>query len=163
MNNLPYVKWKKGKILVAEERQMVINVLNYMKERNPDQSLSWTVAETILATGVGYATIYGLRKEISKGPLQTPKVKKHTGPNRHSLCVKYGDDIRNKIRQKVNDCYSQGKRPTFQMVLELAKKDPGLSKLSSYAVRALLKKMNFAYEKDGYKRFLVLKEEAVST
>jgi hypothetical protein len=46
MDNFASAKRKSGQVLRNKERQIVVNVFNYLKRLNPDKSVNWIVSET---------------------------------------------------------------------------------------------------------------------
>jgi hypothetical protein len=71
MADVPAVKRKSGQSLKRQERQIVVNVFNYIKAKNPDKSVRWLAAETATPTGTSKNTILNIRSEAARGPLRT--------------------------------------------------------------------------------------------
>jgi hypothetical protein len=78
MANVPTVKRKSGQSLQRQERQIVVDVFNYIKAKNPDKSVRWLAAETATATGTSKNTVFNIRSEAARGPLRTPNKKKQS-------------------------------------------------------------------------------------
>jgi hypothetical protein len=89
MDNFASAKRKSGQVLRSKERQIVVNVFNYLKRLNPDKSVNWIVSETAEATGISKTSVFKIRTESVRGPLVTPSKKRQSnGVRRNSRKVK---------------------------------------------------------------------------
>jgi hypothetical protein len=61
MDNFASAKRKSGQVLRSKERQIVVNVFNYLKRLNPDKSVNWIVSEIAEATGISKTSIFKIR------------------------------------------------------------------------------------------------------
>jgi hypothetical protein len=76
MADVPTVKRKSGQSLEMQERQIAVNVLNYIKAKNPDESVCWLAAETATATGTSKNTVFKILSEAARDPLRTSNNKR---------------------------------------------------------------------------------------
>jgi hypothetical protein len=64
MDNFASAKRKSGQVLRSKERQIVVNVFNYLKRLNPDKSVNWIVSETDEAIGISKTSVFKIRSEV---------------------------------------------------------------------------------------------------
>jgi hypothetical protein len=76
-----------------------VNVLNYVKRLNPDESVNWIVSETTESTGISKTYVFKIRSESVRNPLVIPNKRQSKWLRRNNREVKYDDFIRSSIRR----------------------------------------------------------------
>jgi hypothetical protein len=148
MADVPTVKRKSGQSLKRQERQIVVNVFNYIKTKNPDKSASWLAAETATATGTSKNMVLNIRSEAARGPLRTPNKKRRSrGARSNSRKVKYNAFVRSGIRIEVHEFYFKNQPPTLYSLLAAVNNDLYLPDFKRTTLLVLLKEVGFIYEK----------------
>jgi hypothetical protein len=69
-------KLKSGQLLRSKQRQIVLSVFNYMKNKNPEKGIGWTANEHVQATDISIASVLKIRAEAARSPLVLPKKKR---------------------------------------------------------------------------------------
>lgn len=155
-------KRKKGQILNHNEKQLILNLMHYLKEKNSRTSVTELVKEISKATGCSERTIYKIRKEASKGLTAiTTKTRLRKRENKNSRNVKYDSYVKSSIRIKVHNYFYQNSAPTLNTILCLVNSDPDLPKFKRTTLHTLLKEIGFVYEQKGKKLLLTEKCDSV--
>lgn len=157
-------KRKKGQILNNNERQLILNLMYYLKEKNSNRSISEVIREISKATGCSERTIYKIRKEASKGVIvSSNRTRLRKKENKNSRNVKYDSYVKSAIRKKIHNYFLQNIPPTLNAVLCLVNNDPDLPNFKRSTLHTLLKEIGFVYEQKGKKSLLTEKTELVKS
>lgn len=157
-------KRKKGQILNNNERQLILNLMHYLKEKNSGRSISEVIREISKATGCSERTIYKIRKEASKGIVVTAnRTRLRKKENKNSRNVKYDSYVKSGIRKKVHNYFLQNIPPTLNAILCLVNNDPDLPNFKRSTLHTLLKEIGFVYEQKGKKSLLTERTDLVKS
>lgn len=157
-------KRKKGQILNNNERQLILNLMYYLKEKNSNRSISEVIREISKATGCSERTIYKIRKEASKGVIvSSNRTRLRKKENKNSRNVKYDSYVKSAIRKKIHNYFLQNIPPTLNAVLCLVNNDPDLPNFKRSTLHTLLKEIGFVYEQKGKKSLLTERNELVKS
>ncbi|KAL0275935.1 UNVERIFIED_CONTAM: hypothetical protein PYX00_003645 [Menopon gallinae] len=148
-------KRKKGQILNNNEKQLILNLMHYLRERNSGTSVSELIREISKATGCSERTIYKIRKEASKGlTAKTCRTKPRKRENKNSRNFKYDSYVKSSIRMKVHNYMYEKSAPTLNAILCLVNSDSDLPNFKRTTLHTLLKEIGFVYEQNGKKLLL---------
>jgi transposase len=141
----------------------VVNVFDYIKGKNPDESVSWLAAETATAAGTSKNTVLNIRSEAARGPLRTLNKKRRSrGTRSNSRKVKYNDFVRNGKGRKVHEFYFKNQPPTLNSILAAVNNDLDLPDFKRTTLYVLLKELGFVYEKRENKATMIEKDDIIS-
>lgn len=159
----PTIKRKRGKVLHSGEKQMVVNIYNYLKGKNPGKPVQWIADETAAAVGVSSTTVFATRREAASGTIKTPNKKRKSRCIRvNSREAKYDDFVRSAIRRKVHSFYMKNVPPTLKSILAAVNSDNDLPNFKKSSFHLLLKEMGFTYSKRGNRALLIEREDIIS-
>lgn len=157
-------KRKKGQVLSNNERQLIMNLMSYLKEKHVKKSLSEIIREISASTGCSERTIYKIKKEASKGVTFAPsKTRVRKKENKNSRNIKYDSFVKSSIRRKVYNYFLQNIPPSLNSILTLVNGDPDLPKFKRSTLHTLLKEIGFVYEQKGKKSLLSERNDLIKS
>jgi hypothetical protein len=154
-----YVPAKRVKrcALSQNEKIIILNVFNALKHQNPTNSVDDIVEKCSKMTGIGKSTIYRLLKETKNEQDTVNPPKSSTGRSK----VVIDDFFKNVIRRKVHSFYFKKEIPTLNKILSELSEDNDLPKISRSKLWAVLRELNFCWEKQNRKSVLIDKDEII--
>lgn len=155
-------KRKKGQVLNNNERQLILNLINYLKKKHSEKSISEVIREISKATGCSERTIYKIRKEASKGiTVINNRTRLRKNENKNSRNIKYDSFIKSLIRKKIHNHFLQNISPTLNTILSLVNNDSNLPNFKRSTLHTLLKEIGFVYEQKGKKSLLTERNDLI--
>jgi hypothetical protein len=106
-------------------------------QENPEMTLEAVAEMTSLATGIGKATVYRIRKEANANSSMLSSPKKCR--KRTSISEKYDDFTKSAIRAKVHEFFFRNELPTLNKIQASVNSDPDWPYLSRTTLHRLLK------------------------
>lgn len=164
MSHLEIKKMKQGMSYSCKEKTIILNVFKYFRLQFPDKCVTEIVRNTAKATGCSEKSIFQFRKEEAsvEGFREPSKTKIRKNLNINSRDIKYGDTVRQAIRNIVYDLKYRNIVPSLNTILKQVKSDSQMPNFSLMTLRRLLFDMGFCYEKNGNKSILVEKSDSKS-
>lgn len=131
------------------EKTLILNVHDALVHQKPASDVRSIIAECANMVGVGEATIYRFLRERKSKNLSEPKPLPGKKP------LEIDDFIKNGIRRKVHSFYFAKEIPTIDKTLQAINYDEDLPQLSRTKLWKILHDMNFRWEKQNRKSFLI--------
>ncbi|XP_018322345.1 uncharacterized protein LOC108735056 [Agrilus planipennis] len=153
------VKMKQGMSYSSKEKTIIMNVFKYFRLNYPDLCVTEVVRRTAKATGCSEKSIFQFRKEEAspRGFKEPSKTKTRKNININSRDIKYGEQIRQSIRNIIYDLKHQNIVPSLSTILRKVNADAQLPNFSLMTLRRLMFDMGFYYEKNGNRAVLTEK------
>lgn len=153
-------KARRRKNLTLEEKKMVINVYEGLRERDPNISTSAAVKLCSFLTKVSETTVYScLKSKASCEDLSTfPAMPKKT---RGRKPVEIDNDTRQCIRRIIHSFFLRNEVPSAKKIEMAIAADDSLPSISNYLLLKTLKDMKFRYLKRNRNSLLIEKPEIV--
>lgn len=135
----PWNGWysrKNGQQLMRKEKQVVLDIFNFIKARNPDTSVSWLAAD--------FATVTDVNREVPGGSLTTPKKKRPSSSSRSNRRQeKHKDSFRCAIRWIIYKFYFKNQTPTMSSLLTAVNSYYDLPEFNVTILYVLLKESGY--------------------
>lgn len=137
------------------EKTLVLNVHDALVHQNPSSSVRDIITNCANMIGVGESTIYRFVRERKSRNLGEPI------PHSGRKPLEIDDVVKNSVRRIVHGMYFAKEIPTVDKIVQAAQNDENLPQLSRTTVWRILRGINFRWEKQNRKSFLIDKPDIV--
>uniref|UniRef100_A0A1B0F009 C2H2-type domain-containing protein n=1 Tax=Lutzomyia longipalpis TaxID=7200 RepID=A0A1B0F009_LUTLO len=158
--NIAKERHQRGKALPFEKKEMVVNIYNETKEKNPEFGVTDLIQITAETSGIGKRSIWKIINDYRRNKTI---VAPETTKKRHcfSLKVRMNNFTKSAIRRRVNGLYLKRTAPGLQKAFEVVNNDKNLPDVKRSTFYNLLLGMNFTFVKCKGKNTLREKEEII--